>query len=263
MAPGQRVYEFDAAIARKPGRSVVDGLRAVDKGPPSAEAVMGEHEAYVAALRGAGVRVQVLEPLEAFSDSVFVEDPALVYKEAAILLRPGTESRMGEVAEIAPTLRENFTMVFEITEGFVDGGDVLNTPDAVMIGLSTRTDRTGARNLIELLAKIDYPAVIFNTPAGILHFKTDCSLIDDRTILTTGRLAASGAFDGFDQLITPDGEEAGANALRVNDTVFVGSDFPGIISMLRAKGYRVEPLPTTEIGKVDAGLSCMSLRWRQ
>jgi dimethylargininase len=35
-----------------------------------------EHAAYVAALEAAGVAVTVLEPLEAFPDSVFVEDPA-------------------------------------------------------------------------------------------------------------------------------------------------------------------------------------------
>jgi dimethylargininase len=31
--------------------------------------------------------------------------------------------------------------------------------------------------------------------------------------------------------------------------------------MLDKAGYRVAPLATAEIGKIDAGLSCMSLRW--
>ena len=26
-------------------------------------------------------------------------------------------------------------------------------------------------------------------------------------------------------------------------------------------GYKVVPMKTTQIGKIDAGLSCMSLRW--
>ena len=40
----------------------------------------------------------MLPPLEDFPDSVFVEDPAFVIPEAAILLQPGAPTRMGEAA---------------------------------------------------------------------------------------------------------------------------------------------------------------------
>jgi dimethylargininase len=62
-------------------------------------------------------------------------------------------------------------------------------------------------------------------------------------------------------LLTPDGEEAAANALRVNDTIFAGAHHPRTIDLLTAAGHTVVPLPTTEVAKLDAGLSCMSLRW--
>ncbi|MNT76527.1 N(G),N(G)-dimethylarginine dimethylaminohydrolase [compost metagenome] len=94
-----------------------------------------------------------------------------------------------------------------------------------------------------------------------MHFKTDCSLLDEETVLSTARLAKSGVFDRFKQVIIPEGEEPAANALRVNDVVMVGSDFPRTIEMLDKLGYKVVPMKTTEIGKIDAGLSCMSLRW--
>jgi dimethylargininase len=263
MAERPKVYAFTSAIVRRPGASVVNGLRAVDEGIPNFKGVRAEHDAYIAGLERAGVGVTVLEPLEAFPDSIFVEDPALVFGDTAILLHPGTESRAGEVAAIAPSLREHFTTVMELGAGHVDGGDVLTTPDAVMIGLSARTDRQGADALIECLARIDRRGEIFHTPQGVLHFKSDCSLLDGETILSTERLAASGVFERFRQILTPAGEEAAANALRVNDTVFVGQDYPRTIDLLRAEGYTVEPLPTSEIAKVDAGLSCMSLRWHR
>lgn len=63
--------------------------------------------------------------------------------------------------------------------------------------------------------------------------------------------------------MTPEGEEAAANALRVNDVVFVGADYPRTIDLLDKKGYEVVALKTGEIGRIDAGLSCMSLRWRR
>ncbi|MGN6448500.1 MAG: arginine deiminase family protein [Brucella intermedia] len=258
------VYQFNAAIVRTPGRSVVNGLRADDRGNPTYEGVREEHEAYVQALRNAGVEVTVLPPMEDYPDSIFVEDPALVFHEGAVLLRPGAPSRMGETAEIEPVLRSLFENVVSLpSPGFADGGDVLVTPKVVMIGLSARTDKSGAEGLRAALAGLGRAAEIVETPKGVLHFKTDCSLLDEETVLATHRLAGSGFFRGMREIVTPEGEEAAANALRVNDVVFVGADYPHTIDKLEKEGYKVVALKTGEIGRIDAGLSCMSLRWRR
>src|SRR5690606_5442145 len=90
------VYRFNSVIVREPARSVVNGLRAVDTGNPTYEGVAAEHQAYIAALSAAGCEVTVLPALEDFPDSIFVEDPALVFPEGAIILRPGAATRMGE-----------------------------------------------------------------------------------------------------------------------------------------------------------------------
>lgn len=262
MSQARSVYHFNSVIVREPSRSVVDGLRADDRGNPTYDGVKAEHDAYVAAMRDAGVDVTILPALEAFPDSIFVEDPALVFTEGAILLRPGAVSRVGETAEITPTLRDMFETVLDLpSPGFADGGDVLTTPKSVMIGLSARTDKVGAEALVSCIAKLGRKAEIVATPEGVLHFKTDCSLLDDENVLSTARLARSGVFKDFKQIIIPEGEEPAANALRVNDVVMVGSDFPRTIEMLDKLGYKVVPMKTTEIGKIDAGLSCMSLRW--
>ena len=257
------VYEFDRALLRTPARSVTKGLRADDRGDPSHAGVLAEHAAYAAALRAAGVAVTILPPLEDFPDSVFVEDPALVFTQGAILLRPGAASRAGETALIAPVLREAFATVLDLpAPGFADGGDVLVTPRAVLIGLSARTDRAGAAGLSARLAELGLTGEIVQTPPGVLHFKTDCALLDAETVLVTHRLAGTPFFPGLRELVVPRGEEPAANALRVNDTVFVGAEYPRTAEMLAGAGYRVVPLPTREIGRIDAGLSCMSLRWR-
>ena len=264
VAPAPAVFRFDSALVRTPARSVVRGLRADDRGDPSYAGVLREHDAYVAALRAAGVEVTVLPPLEAFPDSVFVEDPALVFAEGAILLRPGVVARAGEVAEIGPALREIFDTVLELPgSGFADGGDVLVTPRGVMIGLSARTDRAGAEALLAFLRQLGHDGGIVETPAGVLHFKTDCSLLDEDSVFSTRRLARSGVFEGFRQILVPEGEEAAANALRVNDVLLVAAAFPRTIAMLDGLGYKVVPVETTEIGRIDAGLSCMSLRWQR
>jgi len=261
MSSRCRVFDFDSAITRAPAVTVIDGLRAEDQGNPSYDGVLAEHRAYVAALEAAGVAVTRLDPLPGFPDSLFVEDPALVFTEGAILLRPGAKSRAGEAQAIAPILRQRFPQLLEIDDGHVDGGDVLTLPDRVLIGLSARTNRAGAQALIACLSRLGRRGEIVETPANVLHFKSDCSLVDDDTVLCTARLAASGVFQDLRRIQVPAGEEAAANALRINDTILAGACYPATIELLEEHGYDVTPLPTAEIAKIDAGLSCMSLRW--
>lgn len=255
------VFHFDRALVRRPAPSVIHGLRAVDRGAPTFEGILREFEGYVAALQDAGVTVDVLPPLDDFPDAIFVEDPALVFTEGAILLRPGAPTRRGEAAALVPELRNRFARVLELDEGSVDGGDVMVTPNPVLIGLSARTDETGARALQERLRDLGRSARIVTTPADVLHFKTDASLLDDHTILATERLARSGVFDGFRVIHTAAGEEAAANALRVNDRVLIGDRFPQTIARLKAEGFQAVPLPIDQIDLLDAGFSCLSLRW--
>jgi dimethylargininase len=255
------MYRFNRALVRAPARSVVNGLSATGA-KPSFDGVAHEHTAYITALRGAGVVVDVLPPLEAFPDSLFVEDTALVFTGAAIVLRPGAPTRNGEVAEITPQLAKRFRRVLHLEDGFVDGGDVLATPRGIFIGLSSRTDAAGAKALAALLAQSGLRAIVVTTPPGVLHFKSDSALIDDETILATGRLAASGVFAGFRTLIVPEGEDAAANALRVNDRLLLSEGYPRTHDLLAESVADIVTLPTREIAKIDAGLSCMSLRWQ-
>jgi dimethylargininase len=214
------------------------------------------------ALESVGMDVTVLPELKAFPDSIFVEDPALVFTEGAVLLRPGAPTRQGETAEISPILHDLFDNVLELPQpSHVDGGDVLVTSTSVMIGLSARTDRAGATALIECLKTIGYKGEIVRTPEGVLHFKTECSLLDEETILVTRRIEQSGIFDGFRKIVLSKGEEPAANVIRINESLLASSNYPRTIDLLDQNGYLIVSIKTKEIQKIDAGLSCMSLRW--
>lgn len=256
-----RVFDFNSAIVRLPGRTVVDGLRAGGGPSPAYEEVLAEHVAYVGALRSAGLRVTVLEALPQFPDSIFVEDPALVFSRAAILLRPGAPSRSEEAAALAPALAARFPQVLRLTAGHADGGDILVTPGGVLIGLSARTDEPGARALQALLASIGLDGQVVHTPRGTLHLKSDCALVDEETVLVTRNLAHSGMFDNFRKIVVPEDEPTAANVLRVNDQVLVRAECPRTAELLASRHLTVIPLPTVQIARIDAGLSCMSLRW--
>lgn len=252
------VFDFRRAIVRTPAPGVVDGLRTGGE-TPSYEGVLAEHRAYVAALDAGGLVVETLAPLADFPDSVFVEDPAFVFREGAILLKPGACSRLGETAEIAPALRQRFARVLELDEGFADGGDILILPSEILVGLSARTDKLGAKRFCELARDLGRRARIVETPPGVLHLKTACALIDEQTMIATPALA--GMFEGFEVIETPAGEEKAANLLRLNDTILIGADYPRTIDRLAGRAARIVPLAVAEIRKIDAGLSCMSLRW--
>jgi dimethylargininase len=262
MSTMRSCYHFNSAIVRTPAPSVVKGLRAEDHGTPDFSALCAEHEAYVTALRSAGLEITELPALHNYPDSVFVEDPALVFNEGAILLRPGAPSRQGESAEMAGALHSCFEKVLELEEpGHVDGGDILVTPDCICIGLSSRTDQIGAVALIKCLNSFGYKARIVTPPPGVLHLKTACSLLDEETLLLTAKMVQSGIFNDFRHIITPDEEQPAANAIRINDSVLLSSKYPRTAELLDKANYSVITVNTTEIEKLDAGVSCMSLRW--
>jgi dimethylargininase len=257
-----RVFDFNQAIVRRPGASAVRGLRSDSLAIPALDGILREHTLYVDALLEAGLVVDILPPLEDFPDSVFVEDPALVLPEGAILLRPGAPSRLGETVAMRDALRRHFADVPALEgDGYADGGDVLVTPRTIFIGISARTNRRGAAALAARLAALGRKAEVVATPAGVLHFKTAVSLLDEDTVLATRRMAESGIFRGYRVLVVPEGEEAAANALRVNDVVLLGEAFVRTRDLLAEAGFAMRALSVAEIGKLDAGLSCMSLRW--
>lgn len=255
-------WNFTHAITRSPADSVARGLRAVDTGDPSAAAFREEHALYVAALRRAGLSVDVLPALEAFPDSCFVEDPAFCLPEGAILLRPGAPSRAGEAAEICASLEARFDKVVEIPgQGHVDGGDVLMLDDEILIGLSARTDREGAMAFAMLLGDWGYNARVTETPRGVLHFKTACSTLGAGVILATRGMIESGFFADREVVPVAEGEDYAANVIRINDMVLVPEGYPATRQAIEAAGFPTEALPTHEARKVDGGLSCLSLRY--
>ena len=255
-------WQFTSAITRRPARSVVDGLRAVDKGTPDYDLMLSHHSDYAAALHEAGANVTELEPLEDFPDSVFVEDTALCLPEGVILMKPGAPSRFGEVSAIEPVLRDMFGEVLSVNGvGTIEAGDILVTSHEILVGRSARTNGSGIEELREILNDWGYELREVPVPNGVLHFKSDCSVLDATTILSTERLADSNCFQNYDVILTVEGEEAAANAIRYNDYVIMAAGFPKTAKRLKEFGYRLKEIGNSECAKIDGGMSCLSLRF--
>ncbi len=258
-------FTFSHAITCQPSRSIIDGLRAVDTGVPDLTIFRQHHQHYIAALKQTGAKVIELDPLEEFPDSVFVEDSALCLQEGAIIMRPGAPSRLGEAAAMRPHLdkfyREVVTIEGRADKGFIEGGDILVTEREILVGRSARTDSEGIEELRALVSCWGYEVREVFTPPDVLHFKTDCSLLDENTILATKRLAATRCFEGYEVIHTAEGEEACANAIRFNELVIMPEGFPKTASLIRERGYSIYEIENTQAAKLDGGMSCLSLRF--
>jgi dimethylargininase len=255
-------YTFSHAITRTPAATIGDGLRAVDTGEPDLELFRDQHGQYVRALGEAGVDIVVLDPLDEFPDSVFVEDTALCLPEGAVILRPGVSSRLGEAAAMASTLATWYGELLTVQgPGFIEGGDILTTEREIIVGRSKRTDDAGIDELRRLVSRWGRVVREVTTPSEILHYKTDCSLLDEETVLVTDRLAAGGFFDDYRVVRTAPGEESAANSVRVNHLVIMPSGFPRTAERISSLGYEVRQVGNSEAAKLDGGMSCLSLRF--
>jgi len=253
-------YSFKNAIIRQPNKSIQNGLSSQNL-HPQYEVIAEEHSSYIKAIKEAGLQIKLLESLEEYPDSIFVEDPALTYKSNIIILNPFDLSRNGERDIIKEEIKHLFDKMLFIENGFVEGGDILNINNHFIIGLSNRTNKLGADNLSKILQSLGATVEICKTPDDILHFKSECSIIDDDTILVSNKMAQLDYLQSHYHLIElPFGEEGAANALRLNDKLLLPDGFTKAEEML-SKKYNIIKVKVDEIAKVDAGLSCMSLRW--
>ena len=253
-------YSFKNAIIRQPNKSIQNGLSS-QKLHPQYEVIAEQHSNYIKAINEAGLQIKLLESLEEYPDSIFVEDPALTYKSNVIILNPFDPSRNGEKNIIKNEIKHFFDNILFVEDGFVEGGDILNINNHFIIGLSHRTNKLGADNLSKILQSLGATVEIRKTPDDILHFKSECSIIDDDTILLSNKMAQLDYLKLHYHLVElPIGEEGAANALRINDKLLLPDGFIKAEEILSNK-YNIIKVKVDEIAKVDAGLSCMSLRW--
>jgi dimethylargininase len=89
--------KFTTAITRIPADSAVNCLRARNLGEVNMALLLNQHRDYIAALQCAGAMVTELSALPEFPDAQFVEDTALCLPGLAVMMRPGAETRRGEV----------------------------------------------------------------------------------------------------------------------------------------------------------------------
>ena len=239
---------FEYAITRKPCKAMINGLTDhPELGVPDYEKALEQHAAYVKTLEALGAKVTVLEPEEDYPDSCFVEDVAVLLPQCAVLTRPATESRAGEVALMAPLLQQFYPeeKIFQITAPAT---------------LSQRSNAEGAAQLAKYIAPFGYKVV--GVPfEGVLHLKTGAVYLEEGQMLMKEDFKSKIAFAEYEKHIAPQQEDYAANCVWFNGAVIVPEGYPEVLQTVQKAGYQTVQCDTGEFKKIDGGLSCLSLRF--
>jgi dimethylargininase len=259
---------FTRAIVRPPGRNFAAGLSSAAAGAPNVELALLQHARYVRTLRDCGLEVTSLEPDEAYPDSTFVEDTAIVTARGAVLTRPGAPSREGEVGSMGSCLRTfHAHLPAIVAPGTVDGGDICEADGHFLIGVSARTNEHGARQLARHLELLGFTSSVIDIRANpaLLHLKSGIAYLGGGLWVTDGgierEIRSRKGIEVGDVIVVSAAEAYAANCVRVNDAVLVAAGYPGMSAALGARGCRVLSLEMSEFRKMDGGLSCLSLRF--
>ena len=255
---------FRHVIVKRPCRAVTEGITSgLFPGKPDYELALKQHDAYIAALKQCGVDVTVLPADEAYPDSCFVEDPAVLTRCCAIITNPGAPSRKGETAAILEAVKNFYPedkIEFIRDPGTLEGGDVMMVGDHFYVGRSARTNAEGIRQVSEILAR--YGVTCREVPlTKVLHLKTGVNYLENGNLLVCGEFVDKPDFAACHRVVIPEEEAYAANCIWVNDTVIVPEGYPAVLAAVRELGYRTLTVDTSEYRKIDGGLSCLSLRF--
>jgi dimethylargininase len=233
-------------------------LEYLERAPIDIARAVEQHKIYENALASLGVRVVSLPANSDFPDGMFVEDPAIVLDEIAIICRMGSEVRRKECASIAEALSKFRDLKWMSAPATLEGGDVMRVGRTLYAGVSRRSNRRGSAQLAELIEPFGY-GVVPVTVSGCLHLKSAVSPLDDRTLLANREWMEADSFCDFKIIEVPPDEPGAANVLRLGDTVLLPSSFPKTRDILERSGYNVVQIDISELQKAEAGLTCSSL----
>ena len=247
------------ALTRQPAFSLVNcEVEYVPRERIDLHLARRQHEAYCRTLRQMGVSVEVLAPEEAFPDSVFIEDNAIILDELAVVTSMGTPSRQGEPALLVDILARHRRLVKISPPATIEGGDVLLMGKRLYVGVSTRTNRAGVDALRAIVESLGYGVRPIEVKA-CLHLKTACTSLDDETLLVNPAWLDSDALGSFRLLHGPPEEPFGANVLRLPGGALIQASSPLTRDLIEARGYVTTCVELGEFSKAEAGPTCLSL----
>src|SRR5712692_4478980 len=229
------------AITRAVSPAIVNcELSFIDRKPIDLATAQEQHRAYETLLGKLGVRVISLPSEADLPDSMFVEDPAIVLDELAVILPLGTDTRRREAPSLAQALVKFRKLEYVSLPGTLEGGDVLRIGRKLFVGVTRRSNAEGIRQLAAILSPYNYE-VIAVPVTGCLHLKSAVTHLGRNTLLANRAWFDATPFAGYEWIDVDPTEPHAANALALGGTIILPASFPRTRARIEVLGFRVPP----------------------
>ena len=233
-------------------------LSFISRQPIDMEKARAQHGAYEELLAKLGAQVISLPEEPDLPDSMFVEDPAIVLDELAVICPLGTETRRKEAQSLAAALEKYRKLAYVKLPGTLEGGDVLRIGKKVFVGLTKRSNPEGIRQLAVILEKHGYDVTAVPV-ASCLHLKSAVTYLGRNTLLANRAWFDPKRLEGFEWVDVDPAEPHAGNALALGDSVIFPASFPKTRERIEACGFQVVSLDISELQQAESGLTCSSL----
>ncbi len=209
-----------------------------------------------------GAEVIAVPECPGHPNSVFTRDPAVVTPKGYVELRMGLPTRRGEEGWLARHLEELGVPRAGRIEppGTLEGGDVILAGRVAFVGLSSRSNGDGVRQLKALLERMSYEVRVARVPSPYLHIGGAMSMVAPDRVLACAGAFPRGFFAGFELIeVSPDDFVSGnVICLRPNEVIAEASQ-RRVMERLSGAGVEVHPLDLSEFVKGTGGPTCLIL----
>lgn len=249
------------ALVRRPSPRLADGLVThIERSPVDAALAIRQWEVYVDTLREAGWTIVEVPEAPDCPDSVFIEDTVLMYRNVAVISRPGADERKPEVLDVEKVVEGLGCSINRIRPpGTLDAGDVLKIGDTVYVGRGGRTNGEGIAQLRSILEPLG--ATVVAVPLSkVLHLKSAVTALPDGTVIGYPPLIEDvTVFPRF----LPVPEEEGAHVVLIGgDRLLMSANAPRSAALFRDLGYTPVEVDIGEFVKLEGCVTCLSVRLR-
>ncbi|MFF6994675.1 dimethylargininase [Streptomyces sp. NPDC008313] len=250
------------ALVRRPGPRLAEGLVThVERTDVDVELATEQWEAYGEALRAHGWETVEVEPADDCPDSVFVEDAVVVFRNVALIARPGAESRRAETPGVEEAVARLGCSVNRVREpATLDGGDVLKVGDTLYVGRGGRTDAAGVQRLRTVFEPLG--ARVVPVPVSkVLHLKSAVTALPVGTVVGHERYVETPSL--FPRFL-PVPEESGAHMVLLGgDRLLMAASAPRTAELFADLGYAPVLVDIGEFEKLEGCVTCLSVRLRE
>jgi len=249
------------ALVRRPSPRLHEGIvDHIERVPVDYDLAVQQWEQYVAVLQRYEWETIEVAPAHDCPDSVFVEDTMVVYKNAAMISRPGALSRRPEIVGAERTIAGLGYSIDRIHEpGTLDGGDVLKVADLMYVGRSERTNAEGVAQTRRIFEPLG--ANVVEVPVSkVLHLKSAVTALPNGSVI--GYLPALDDASIFPDFISVP-ETSGAHVVLLGgNRLLMAASAPQSAELFAGLGYEPVVVDISEYEKLEGCVTCLSVRLR-